>query len=421
MKMLISLALLASLAAPARAEALHPKIGAARIRKDTQKFYGQWKEKYFKLGPKPGEAYVYINADGQAEAGAGGTAAQTSAISEGQGYGMLLLALLGEEPSARLDFDALYAYCQHHPCPQSPYLMSWDQVRGGKESTAKSERSSATDGDLDIAYALLLADARWGSPIFARTPSGWGFSAFTYKGEALHRIEAIWSFDFNPETHLPGLGSFIDKDEPDLYYGVRPSDLMTGHFAAFARASGDSRWTEARTRSLALLRKVQKRFSPKAGLFPDFLIVRGRKVRVAPPNYLENTTDGSYGYNACRVPWRLAVDELCNGGPAIPGLLVKLDDWIQDKCEGKAENIVDGYRLNGSVSKKKGTNSQAFVAPFALAAIFSDDQDWLDETYAQVTDEADLADEDYFGNTIKALCLAAFSGRWAELDGRIQR
>ena len=107
MKRLLGTGLMLLLAGSASARELHPTVGAARIKKDARVFYVQWKKQYFKAGPKPGQAYIHINADGQAEEGEGGTQAGASVVSEGQGYGMLLLALLGEEPTARADFDAL--------------------------------------------------------------------------------------------------------------------------------------------------------------------------------------------------------------------------------------------------------------------------------------------------------------------------
>ena len=55
--------------------------------------------------------------------------------------------------------------------------MAWAQ----NESCQDIEgRNSATDGDLDIAYALLLADVQWGS-----------IGEINYRGEAERTLEAI--------------------------------------------------------------------------------------------------------------------------------------------------------------------------------------------------------------------------------------
>ena len=403
-----------ALLSPSWAAPLEPKVGTAGQRdQQARAFYAAWKKRYLRHGPKPHQAYIDVNADGHGEARAGGQAAKTMAVSEGQGYGLLLTAFMSDgDTQAHRDFDALFRYCQAHPSPQSPYLMSWNQTRGGRESQKRGLASSATDGDLDIAYALFLADRQWGSR-----------GSIAYRAEGLKRLQAIWRYDYNPDNQLLGLGSFIDRDEPRLFYGVRSSDLMTGHFRSFYRVTGDARWLKLRTRSFDYLADLQKRFSPRAGLWPDFAIVHrtgaGWNSRPAPPKYLENPGDGAFGYNACRLPWRLAVDALCSreAGPA--RLLKRLDGWIIESSGGDPDKIRDGYSLDGHILKKKGSNSQAFVAPIALAALYSGDQGWVDDCYKQVTEESDLKDEDYYGNSIKALCLVAFSGRWQRLDARL--
>ncbi|WP_449437807.1 glycosyl hydrolase family 8 [Pedobacter steynii] len=57
--------------------------------------------------------------------------------------------------------------------------MNWQQaIKDGK--VVSVGRSCATDGDMDIAYALLLADKQWGS-------SG----KINYKAEAISIINAL--------------------------------------------------------------------------------------------------------------------------------------------------------------------------------------------------------------------------------------
>ena len=139
---------------------------------------------------------------------------------------------------------------------------------------------------------------------------------------------------------------------------------------------------------------------------------------MAPPRYLEQNSDGSYGYNACRIPWRLAVDAMCSGDKEPIALLRSLNQWLPKTCQGDPAAIVDGYNLRGRRWPRATTDNQAFLAPFALAAVFGEDQDWLDECYRQMM-AGEIAEDDYFGNSIKALCLAAFCGRWRHWDKEI--
>ena len=204
-------------------EPLHLRQSPSLTTVQALRFFRSWKKLYLRRGPFPGEAYVFVNADGHSSKGDGGMAEHSIAVSEGQGYGMLLTVLLDDSPTARLDFEALFLYCRHHPSPQSPDLMAWNQIAGGREAEDAESSSAATDADLDIAYALLLAQARWGGR--------------EYREQALHRLQAIWRCDFNSRNGLLGLGSFIDPAPPPLFLRISPlgsddgpfSSLLSGH------------------------------------------------------------------------------------------------------------------------------------------------------------------------------------------------
>ena len=72
--------------------------------------------------------------------------------------------------------------------------MSW-QVPGEPEGSA-----SAFDGDADIAYALLLADAQWGSG-----------GSIDYAREARTMIAGILESTIGPDSRLPMLGDWVRK------------------------------------------------------------------------------------------------------------------------------------------------------------------------------------------------------------------
>lgn len=57
----------------------------------------------------------------------------------------------------------MYRYFRAHPSEINPDLMAWQQADTGTEIIDINGVDSATDGDMDIAYALLLADSQWGS------------------------------------------------------------------------------------------------------------------------------------------------------------------------------------------------------------------------------------------------------------------
>jgi endo-1,4-beta-D-glucanase Y len=67
--------------------------------------------------------------------------------SEGIGYGMILTAYYGEKTY----FDGLLAFYKSKRTSSSKNLMGWLAPCSGW-----ADQGSATDGDLDVAYALLV-------------------------------------------------------------------------------------------------------------------------------------------------------------------------------------------------------------------------------------------------------------------------
>ena len=82
-------------------------------------------------------------------------------VSEGIGLGMLIVPhMAGYDPDARTVFDGLYLFFRDHPSQHDPDLMAWRQMG---DCASSGDPNSASDGDLNIAYGLLLAHAQWGS------------------------------------------------------------------------------------------------------------------------------------------------------------------------------------------------------------------------------------------------------------------
>lgn len=361
-------------------------------------FYRSWKARYLRPAA-PGELYVLaVLSDGEKTA----HPPRPRSVSEGHGYGMIAAVLMaGADPQAHADFDALYRFFRAHPTSASRDLMAWQQTAKGDPkilAEGEDDKDSATDGDLDIAYALLLADRQWGSG-----------GAIHYKEEALKMLAAILKGETDPARHTLTLGNWAGQTPGSRYDGsLRSSDFMPGHLKAFARASGDPRWSAIVDHTYALFEEVAASFSPHTGLLPDFIVLKNGKYAPAPPRFLESKHDGAYAYNACRVPWRLGVDYLISGDPRALALLKPLNAWVQKATGGDPARINAGYRLDGK--PLASDRSDAFTGPFAVAAMLGPGgQPWLDRLCATLLDRP-LDDEDYYGNTIKLLTLIVLSG-----------
>ena len=374
----------------------------------TGKRYVAWRNAYLKTGCGPGRNYIYV--------AKGNTSLDTDVnkdtltVSEGHGYGMLIFAwMAGFDVNTKKYFDGMVRYWQDHPAKSNKNLMAWNQVKGCKNAVknpkggAVNGSGTATDGDLDIAYALLLADKQWGSA-----------GIINYRQLAVGVIQAVMMHEINPITHHMLLGDWVKPTDPKFYYATRPSDFMLSHFRAFLAATNHGEWTNVINKTYDIIKTMQARFSPATGLLPDFVVAIQTSARPAPPYFLEGPGDGWYDYNSCRTPWRIGMDFLLYGEPRARTAVGKINAWIKAKTTVKPktppdpEKILDGYKLDGAAYGKG--DDLAFVAPVGVAAMASSaNQVWLDKIWAGITARK-VSDSDYFGETLTMLSLIAMSG-----------
>lgn len=372
-------------------------LSRAQLDQATADFFDAWKAKYFVRGCGQDRAYIFVG-----DSPGGGMDPQSITVSEGHGYGMIILALMaGHAPSAQADFDALFRYFKDHPATSSPNLMAWNQVRDCSNSVTSGGSGTATDGDLDVAYALLLADRQWGSD-----------GAIHYLAEAKAVIAAASKIELNATNHSVLLGDFATPADPGFYFGTRPSDFMADHFRAFQDATGDPEWGRVIDELYSIVAAVRSGYSSNTGLMPDFVVDTNTAPKPAAPNYLETASDGEFGYNACRVPWRLGTDYLLFGEPRALEALRPINAWVQSATASNPAAVMDGYTLAGAVSARATGASTAFLGPLAVSAMAeSRNQAWLNALWATLT-ATPLSAEGYYGNTVKLLSMIVVSGNW---------
>ena len=212
----------------------------------VRSFYLAWKRHYVIPSTRPGEDYIWFE----------GTKGSNICVSEGQGYGMVIVALMaGFDPSAQETYDRLYRWYKSHPSTTSAHLMAWTQTKDG----ISMDGGAATDGDMDIAYSLLLADAQWGR-----------HSNIPYRQEALAMIHAIRHQEINQVTYTV-MEDNTSKPRSRDYYDMRSSDYMPDHLRAFRDATGDPFWDTVINNNYRVFRYLQNTYSPEVGLIPDFI------------------------------------------------------------------------------------------------------------------------------------------------------
>ncbi len=356
----------------------------AELDDDARAFYDEWKSKYVAdAGVSANGVTMYRITFGKDEPG------YSMTVSEGQGYGMMIVPVMaGYDPEAQIIFDGLWEFVDAHRSEIDPRLMDWNVP--DEEGNA-----SAFDGDADIAFGLLLADAQWGSG-----------GLVNYKAQAQTMIAGILESTIGPESRLPMLGDWVNVGEPQYnQFTPRSSDFMLVNFRAFGKAVNDPVWEEVVTQSQSVALDIQTQFSPETGLLPDFIVDR----QPAPPNFLENPTDGAYNYNAGRVPWRIGLDALLNDDPVSRSITQKISHWIELSAGGDPNNIRSGYTLDGTPLPGSDYFTTFFVAPLGVAAMNDPaQQEWLNAIYDSVRG----AREDYYEDSIALLCLLTMTGNF---------
>lgn len=394
-----------------RAGALRPsQHSQAQLDEHVRAYYSAWRARYLVQvpGANPPQLYVYYNREGASDP------KDAVSVSEGHGYGMLAAVLMaGAEPHAKSDFDALYRFYKAHPSAYTPGLMAWQQVRrGGKViDNPDGGRDSATDGDLDIGYALLLADRQWGSA-----------GPIPYKRAALASIQGSLRGAVNAQREILKLGDWASDRDKKYGGGTRSSDFMLDHLLAFAAAdaahAGQWRAVYARTADIVNY-QLRSGGSQSTGLLPDFLVADASgHYAPAPSGYLEGKHDGDYGYNACRTPWRLGMADLLHGAADVRPALLTLDRWFRQQTGGDPQKVRAGYYVrngqNGAPYVSYGDLS--FTAPLLVSAMLdASGQTWLNALWDHAA-SAPIDKNDYYGNTIKLLVMIVASGNfWAPI------
>ncbi len=360
---------------------------------DVLAFYRQWKADYVrKVAGAAGDAAQYRVTFGHDQPG--------RTVSEGQGYGMIIMAVMaGADPDAKDLFDGMWRFARHWPSDGDDRLMGWQIPPDAKGN------DSAFDGDADIAFALLLAANQWRDPHYLQA--------------ARDVIAGLADSAIGPDSLLPLLGDWVDPTGEEYdQWGTRPSDFMPGHFAAFERATGNPLWAQVRARVLDVASALQNEVAPRTGLLPDFAIVEpDGLVHAAPPNYLEGYYDGAFYFNAARVPWRMSSDALLEGDVKAADIARRMASWMRARVKGDPGKIQSGYLLSGLPLPYEIENSTLFVAPMAVASmLLPDGQDWLNDMYANIRDRH----MDYYEDTVTLLCLLVLSGNFWSPSGALE-
>ncbi|KAG0331723.1 hypothetical protein BG000_010642, partial [Podila horticola] len=181
-------------------------------------------------------------------------------------------------------------------------------------------------------------------------------------------------------------------------YVTRPSDFILSAFVTFQNEDTERSelWGKVIDATISTLQRQLKKYPN--GLVSDFM-ERSPKGYYEPvrKQVLETENDKDYDWNACRVPWRLAVYYLLTHDERVKPIMS-----AQAKFFASLKQINAGYKLNGKRISDRDYGDNAFTAPVSLA-MWVLQYPGLDRVLKQMQDLE--SDKGYYGDSIQMLCL----------------
>jgi endoglucanase len=293
-------------------------------------------------------------------------------VSEGQAYAMLIAVGTGDGRG----FDAVWSWAEQH-LERPDGLLSWHWDDG-----AVVDRQPATDADVDAAWALSLAGAR--------------FSRADWTADARRLAAAVLA----EEVLSTRRGPVLAAGPWAVAEGwVNPSYGSPAAFDALGKLTGDPTWTQL----AASARWVATDATGSSGVVADWAHVDGDgTVRAsAGPSGAANAVPVA-GYEAHRVPIRFAID--CDrSGKAVA---VRWWGFAKGRTDGGPAPVVDLQGHPVTTGTHPAALSAAAAAADAAGAPSSADRLWTRAA------DLDRRHPTYFGAALVALSqLAVEDGR----------
>src|SRR6185437_75558 len=260
-------------------------------------------------------------------------------VSEGIGYGMLIGVFMNDQPM----FDTLWSYAKSHF--DGNHLMTW--CIPSPQSGSCSGGGSATDGDEDMAYALLMASKQW--------------TGGTYASDAMTLIGNIFAHEVSGNI-LEGGDGFNNANQLD------PSYFAPSYYRAFAAVDGGHDW-------MGVLNECYTVLAAAAG--SDGLVANWVTPSGAATSRSSSTSniDPYFGYDACRTPFRVGMDYCLNGDPRGQTYAQLISAFYASKSTAVSlSGITDGYTTTGGTPPYMTYSAgMAFLGPAGVGAMAAGD------------------------------------------------
>lgn len=283
-------------------------------------------------------------------------------VSEGIGYGMLLAVGMNDQSL----FDGLSKYYFDHLDKNG--LMNW--TTGRCDAPGNDNSNAATDGDLDTTMALVQAAARWSNADYLAKAQGLAAKIAQYETDMCSGRRVL-----KPGDVWGGCTNTNDQR-------INPSYFSPGYYKVFAHYFPEqaSTWTALTDGTYQLYTVYQTRLDD---LVPDW-------------SNADGSDNGSgYSYDACRTPFRVAVDYAWTGDTRAKTFMQNISTWVD---------------AHGGLPSAAQAQNSAFVGAFALAGGY--EQSKFDG-YMSAWLGAKLDDTPYYQGTLRVLYLLVAAGKFS--------
>jgi len=298
-------------------------------------------------------------------------------VSEGIGYAMIMMVYFSDATTSyQTHFDKLWKYYQNFK--NNNGFMHWKI--GGFSGAV--EQNGATDAELDVALALIMAYYQFGDA--------------KYQTDATALINKIWQYEMNSDgLHKPGDNWDNDKN---------PSYVAPAAFELFKDLGNSANWTTALSRNYTFLKANQN--SSTAGLPSDWANADGSPKKCTYCGY--GPSDGKqYGQDAVRAPWRWATAKAWFGHADAGTLLSKLGTWVNGKNPGEIKGPI---KLDGTM----GTVANASYLGSLMCALM-DKSAYQNKLNSYWASWATITGDTYFNSAMQILTGLLVSGNMPNL------
>jgi hypothetical protein len=279
----------------------------------------------------------------------------------------------------------------------------------------------ASDADLDMAFALVMADKQWG---------GQGKLGKSYRDIALDQIKKVWANEFYdwkylkpwPQDGAPPINlSYFAPAYHKLFAEIDTENKNT------EKCGSKNCWLASRDAMYDLLNKTVSSSggNPAYGLVPAWSDLNGKPNGGAFGS--GQTAPTNYQYDSCRTPFRIGLDSCLYGDTRAKDYVSKTSSFFSGTVGG-ATKIVDGYGLDGSPQpqcQKDGNTCQpganasiqsaAFVGPAGVGAMSSASyQSFVNDAYGVLVTGKATVGGTYYDESWMVLSLLMMTGNFLD-------